>query len=280
MVPVPTPPNPWFHWADRLLYAGLGLTVLTIIPGLWLLTLFLVPCCLYLSWMSYVAGGPAGRLSGWAWARVALSALAAQLVVAWLLQGGYLDSALVCGAELLLGLAWQRHRQGPGGALRASAVLGLWLLAAWLGLRAGDLRQAVHTQHVRWAQLLLLTGADANVQDTTAIGRGQPVLYDALFTAEPDADLVALLLHYGADPNGRWLRADGTLIQPVAFALAGYGRTQLDQPVLGLLLQAGLNPCLPDQHGQTLRAALTASGTTSLADSVALTRAEARFGCR
>jgi hypothetical protein len=106
------------------------------------------------------------------------------------------------------------------------------------------------------------------------------VLYHALFTAEPDAELVALLLHYGADPNGRWLRADGTLIQPVAFALAGYGRTQLDQPVLGLLLQAGLNPCLPDQHGQTLRAALTASGTTSLADSAALTRAEARFGCR
>lgn len=111
MVPLPAPPNPWFHWADRLLYAGLGLAVLTIIPGLWLLTLFLVPCCLYLSWVAYVAGWPAGRLSGWGWARVALSALTAQLVVGWLLQGGYLGSALVCGTELLLGLAWQRGRQ-------------------------------------------------------------------------------------------------------------------------------------------------------------------------
>lgn len=280
MVPLPAPPNTWFHWADRLLYAGLRLTVLTIIPGLWLLTLFLVPCCLYLSWVTYVAGWPAGQLSGWAWARVALSALAAQLVVAWLLQGGYLGSALVCGTELLLGLAWQRHRQGPGGALRAGAVLGLWLLMAWLGLRAGDLRQAVHTQHIRWVQLLLLTGADANVQDTTSFSRGQPVLYNALFTVESDAELVALLLHHGADPNGRWLREDGTLIQPVAFVLAGYGRTQLDQPVLGLLLQAGLNPCLPNQYGRTLRAALKAGGCTILADSAALTRAEVRFGCR
>jgi hypothetical protein len=115
MLLLPAAPNRWFRWADRLLYAGLGLAVLTIIPGVGLLTLFLVPCCLYLSWMAYVASWPARRLSGWEWTRVVLSALAAHLVLAWMLQSGHLQSALVCGGELLLGLAWQRYRQGPGG---------------------------------------------------------------------------------------------------------------------------------------------------------------------
>jgi hypothetical protein len=280
MFPLPASPNLWFRWADRLLYAGLGLAVLTIIPGVGLLTLFIVPCCLYLSWMAYVAGWPSRRLSGWEWARVALSALAAHLVVVWMLHGGYLKSALVCGGELLLVLAWQRYRQGPGEGLRAGAVLGLWLVVAWLGLRSGDLFEAVRTQNFLWTQTLLLTRSDANELDTTSFGRGQPVLYEALFTANPDAEIVALLLRHGADPNGRWLRDDGTIIQPVAFALAGHQRAQLRTPVLRLLLQAGLNPCLPDQHGQTLRAALTAFGPTIIADSAALARAEEQFGCR
>jgi|GEM_PF-3432294 len=279
MLPLPTSPNLWFRWADRLLYAGLGLAVLSIIPGVGLLTIFIVPCCLYVSWMAYVAGWPSRQLARWEWARVALSALAAHLVVNWMLQRGYLKSALVCGGELLLVLAWQRYRQGPGGGLWAGAVLGLWLVVAWLGLRSGDLFEAVRTQDSRWTQLLLIR-SDANERETTSFGRGQPVLYEALSTADPNAEIVALLLRHGADPNGRWLRDDGTLVQPVAFALTGYQREQLRTPVLRLLLQAGLNPCLPDQHGQTLRAALTASGPTSIADSAALARAEERFGCR
>ncbi|MBF9238052.1 hypothetical protein I2I05_11665 [Hymenobacter sp. BT683] len=280
MPPLPASPNRWFRWADRLLYAGLGLAVLTIVPEAGLLTLFVVPCCLYLSWVAYVAGWPARRLSGGEWARVALSALLAHLVVGWMLHGGYLKSALVCGGELLLALAWQRHRPGAGRGLPAGAVLGLWLAVAWLGLRSGDLFAAVRTQDSRWTQLLLLTGSDANERQPTSFRRGQPVLYEALFTADPDAEIVALLLRHGADPNGVWRRDDGSVIQPVAIALAGYQRTQLRTPVLRLLLQAGLNPCLPDQHGQTLRAALTAFGPTVIADSAALARAEERFGCR
>jgi hypothetical protein len=280
MLLLPAAPNRWFRWADRLLYAGLGLAVLTIIPGVGLLTLFLAPCCLYLSWMAYVASWPARRLSGWEWTRLALSALAAHLVLAWMLQSGHLPSALVCGGELLLGLAWQRYRQGPGGGLRAGVLLGLWLVVAWLGLRAGELLEAVRTQDACWTEMLLLTGSDANEVATTSFSRGQPVLYDALFQADPNAEIVALLLRHGANPNGRWLRDDGTLIEPVAFALDGYQRAQLRTPVLRLLLQAGLNPCLPDQHGQTLRTALTDSGLTSMADSAALARAEERFGCR
>jgi len=167
-----------------------------------------------------------------------------------------------------------------GAGRRAGVLLGLWLGVAWLGLRAGDLLEAVRTQDSLWTQTLLLTGSEANEVATTSFSRGQPVLYEALFRADPDAEIVALLLQHGADPNGRWLREDGTLIQPVAFALAGYQRAQLRTPVLRLLLQAGLNPCLPDQHGQTLRAALTAFGPTLLADSTALARAEERFGCR
>ncbi|GAB3241193.1 hypothetical protein GCM10027346_36310 [Hymenobacter seoulensis] len=280
MIPLPASPNQWFRWADRLLYAGLGLTALAFLPGVGLLAPFLVPCCLYVSWMAYVAGWPSRRLSGWEWARVALSALAAHLVMAWMLQGGYLKSALVCGGELVLVLAWQRYRRGRGGELRAGAVLGVWLVVAWLGLRSGDLFKAVRTQDALWAQTLLLTGSDANELQTTSVSRGQPVLCEALSAADPDAAIVALLLRHEADPNGRWLREDGTLIQPVSFALAGYQRAHLRTPVLRLLLQAGLNPCLPDQHGRTLRAALTAFGPTLLADSAALARAEARFGCR
>jgi hypothetical protein len=54
MLPLSAAPNRCFRWPDRLLYAGLGLAVLTILSGVALLTLFIVPYCLYLSWMAYV----------------------------------------------------------------------------------------------------------------------------------------------------------------------------------------------------------------------------------
>jgi len=273
------------QWADRLLYAGLGLAVLTAaVPYLGLLTFFLAPCCCWLSWVGYVASGPPAAAPVTRWLRVGLAALAAHGVLFWMSGSGYLVSALVCGAELLPALGWRVRRGGGRGAVAATAavVLAGWAGVAGLGLVRGSLFEAVQKNDARWAQALLWSGADPNQVETekSQLMDGQPVLYHALFQEKPDPALVGLLLAYGAHANGRWVRADGSLIEPVAFALAHYQRARHPGAVLRLLLQAGLNPCLPNQHAQNLRAALAESGTLAPADSAALAGAERRGGCR
>ena len=106
------------------------------------------------------------------------------------------------------------------------------------------------------------------------------MLYEALsYRASPA--LISALLYHGADPNARWLRADGSLVQPVAFAFPSGARGAPASEVLRRLLAAGLNPCLLDQHGENFRENLAlARYAYAPADAAALAAAEARFGCR
>ncbi|MFD2717224.1 hypothetical protein ACFST9_00755 [Hymenobacter monticola] len=285
MTPTPPTESRLLQWADRLLYAGLALALLTAaVPYLSLLTFFLAPCCFWLSWVGYVAQGQPASAPATRWLRVGLAAVAAHGVLFWMSGTGYLVSALVCGAELLLALGWQASR-GRGRwrvAATATVVLAGWATVAGLGLVRGSLYEAVRKNDVRWAQALLWSGADPNQVETekSQFMDGQPVLYHALFQEKPSPALVGLLLRHGAHPNARWVRADGSLIEPVGFALAHYQRPRHPGAVLRLLLQAGLNPCLPNQHGENLRTALAESGALAPADSAALAAAERRGGCR
>lgn len=274
--------NPLFlqRWAAKLLYVGLGLTILTlVIQGLGIITLLVIPCCFYLSWVAYVAAWPISSKTRWDWLRAALSALCAHLVLAWILHNGYLKSAMVCGSELLLALAWQWYRQGRGGSLRFFASLGLWVGVAWLGLISGSLSEAVQQNDLPWVRALAWSGANVNGIVKGPFGERTTVLYKAM-SWQADAEVIGLLLSCGANPNALWLREDGTVVQPVAFALQSYHGGVLGHKVLRLLLDAHLNPCQPDQHGQHLRAELNFHHDFMQADSVVLAVAERRFGCQ